>query len=144
MRCRSNLRQIGTAYRVYALQQQNAVPPSPAELIVEADLPGELFVCATSNATPIASTQPNDIRAAFADPTAAHYSYAFVSSVPRDMKQWTPQHVVAFEPLANHGNGMNVLFGDGHVEWLTSNCRDGPADVLLRDFRAGVVPLVVK
>jgi len=27
--------------------------------------------------------------------------------------------VVAFEPLSNHdGRGMNVLLGDGHVEWL--------------------------
>ena len=26
--------------------------------------------------------------------------------------------VLAYEPLANHGNGMNVLFADGRVEWI--------------------------
>ncbi|MGE5610290.1 MAG: H-X9-DG-CTERM domain-containing protein [Bacillota bacterium] len=30
------------------------------------------------------------------------------------------ERVIAVEPLLNHENeGMNVLFGDGHVEWLT-------------------------
>src|SRR5207248_2656810 len=29
-----------------------------------------------------------------------------------------PDVVVAYEPLTNHGDGVNALFGDGHIDWL--------------------------
>jgi prepilin-type processing-associated H-X9-DG protein len=28
-----------------------------------------------------------------------------------------PEAVLAYEPLANHGNGGNVLYADGRVAW---------------------------
>jgi prepilin-type processing-associated H-X9-DG protein len=29
-----------------------------------------------------------------------------------------PDTIIAYEPLTNHTTGMNVLFGDGHVEFV--------------------------
>lgn len=30
-----------------------------------------------------------------------------------------PRSIIAYEPLENHGDGGNVLYANGHVEWLT-------------------------
>jgi prepilin-type processing-associated H-X9-DG protein len=142
-KCQSNLKQIGTALRVYDARH-NTAPPSIADVVLEADLPTELLVCPMSRATR-ASTQPiESFRAAFTDPNHANVSYFFVQGLPTDMSKWTLDHVVAFEPLENHGTGIHVLFGDGHVAWLTSNGKDSPADKLLADYTAGVVPLLMR
>jgi prepilin-type processing-associated H-X9-DG protein len=43
----------------------------------------------------------------------------FASPLPSTWGALTPAHVLAYEPLTDHiGDGMNVLFGDGHVEWV--------------------------
>jgi prepilin-type processing-associated H-X9-DG protein len=142
-RCRVNLWSIGRAYQAYAARH-GAAPGS--FLDVTEGLPqgqtARVLVCPASTAKPLASTQSSVVRAALNDQTHANVSYVFVSNLPSDWQRWTPQIVVAFEPLSNHGNGMNVLFGDGHVEWLTSNGKDGPADKLVADYAAGVAPLV--
>jgi prepilin-type processing-associated H-X9-DG protein len=45
--------------------------------------------------------------------------------------------VSAYEPLSNHdGRGMNVLFGDGHVEWIESPV----AEAVEAQLRAGHNP----
>jgi prepilin-type processing-associated H-X9-DG protein len=47
-----------------------------------------------------------------------------------------PGAVVAYEPLSNHGNGMNVLYADGHVQWLDA----GPGRRLMAELSAGHNP----
>ena len=44
--------------------------------------------------------------------------------------------IVAYESLINHGDGINVLFGDGHVEWLNLN----EAKHLVAELQAGRNP----
>lgn len=42
-----------------------------------------------------------------------------------------------YEPLSDHGTGMNVLFGNAHVEWLSP----AQARPLLKQVAAGVRPV---
>jgi prepilin-type processing-associated H-X9-DG protein len=45
--------------------------------------------------------------------------------------------VVVYEPVSNHGgDGMQVLYGDGHVDWLNKN----QASQMLDDLKAGWNP----
>jgi prepilin-type processing-associated H-X9-DG protein len=45
--------------------------------------------------------------------------------------------VIACEPLSNHGDGINVLFGDGHVEFVGLP----DATTILSDVTTGKLPV---
>lgn len=56
--------------------------------------------------------------AAMKKPGAVSYAYLGKGLTSADLNQ-NPDIVLAYEPLSNHGGfGMNVLFGDGTVEWV--------------------------
>jgi prepilin-type processing-associated H-X9-DG protein len=49
-----------------------------------------------------------------------------------------PDTILLYEPLNNHGgNGMNVLFVDCHVQWLTA----AQAQVILKQTAARISPI---
>ena len=113
--CMSNLRQLGLAMYMYAQDNRGFVPPN-------LDALQKYFGGGAAGAA--VCTCPEG--AAHGVPPASvgavmKYSYVYVA--PPDPRLWriaspatTP---AAFEPLTNHrGRGANVLFWDGHVEWL--------------------------
>jgi prepilin-type processing-associated H-X9-DG protein len=49
----------------------------------------------------------------------------------------TADGILAYEPMRNHGGaGVNVLYGDGHVEWVTGE----KAKWIIGELKAGHNP----
>jgi prepilin-type processing-associated H-X9-DG protein len=120
VKCASNLRQIGLACLLYANEDPRGRFPARFEdILLKEDITSEVFCCPSSN----------DERAigpttqATADQLSAggHLSYVYVGRGLTNALANDSTFVLAYEPLKNHsGQGMNVLFADGHVEWLTA------------------------
>jgi hypothetical protein len=113
--CSSKLRWIWQSMQLYAADHGGRYPDRLADLILSLDLPAATLVCPSSGDTPAAGSTN---QAVVADLSAGgHLSYIYLGTglgpdVPADA-------VLVFEPLSNHdGAGMNVLLGDGTVEWL--------------------------
>ena len=126
--CRINLKTLGQAAMLYATDHQGRYPAGVAELLEE-EIKTSDFVCPSTKDTP--ATQPTA-----ADVTAGgHLSYVYVGGgftapVP-------PGAIIAYEPLCNHQmRGMNVLFGDGRVEWVEAK----EARNMLAELAAGRNP----
>jgi prepilin-type processing-associated H-X9-DG protein len=122
--CASNLRQIGQAIALYAQDHGGQYPPSLAVLLRQGQLSAEAMVCPSSNderASAADTAGAADEVSAAEKSEAGHehcLSYVYVG---RGLTVATASAtaIVAYEPLGNHaGAGTNVLFGDGHVEWV--------------------------
>ena len=99
---------------MYANENKGQFPPDLATVLATQEMTSDTFVCYRTSDTP--ATGPTTRAVAANLEMGGHLSYVYVGkgmnlSVP-------PTAVVAHEPLANHVDGMHVLFGDGHVEWL--------------------------
>jgi prepilin-type processing-associated H-X9-DG protein len=116
VKCANNLRQIGLAISLYAGELHGEYPDSFGTLLLHQDIAASVFIC--SETTDIPADGPTTQAIADHLMDGGHMSYIYLGrglkngSVPDDV-------VIAYEPLSNHaGQGMNVLFGDGHVEFL--------------------------
>lgn len=108
--CAMNLRQIGQAISVYAEEHQT-LPDSFITLHAATDLPDEIFICPSSNDQPANIQRQSDL--------VGHCSYIYLGA--GQSPQWLkdPNRILACEYPENHKNaGANVLFADGHVDWL--------------------------
>ena len=114
VRCASNLRQVSQGVQMYANENHGLFPPDFETLLLTQDLTSEVFVCYCTNHE--RATGPTTQAVAEQLSAGGHLSYVYTG---RGMDWQTPRGaVLAYEPLANHGDGANVLFADGHVEWL--------------------------
>jgi len=117
VRCANNLRQIGLACLMYANDHANQYPDNLSVVLRDEDITPEVFVCPSSNDTPARGPTKQALAANLT--AGGHLSYIYVgkgltSAAPADA-------VLAYEPLANHrGEGMEVLYADGHVEFQSS------------------------
>ena len=131
--CLSNLRQIGQACLLYANDHQGRFPVSFEQLVKSGRLSVQRFVCPSANDEPATGATPDDILAKFAKP--GHCSYVYVGGglrvgSPRDA-------VVAHDRLVNHEReGINVLFADGRVEWMSRDLSSS----FLAELKAGFNP----
>lgn len=124
VKCSANLRQIGLAISQYAEENGGHFPPSLAVLLKHADISLECLVCPSSNDERLSLTTTDE---ALADLAAAEQnapghkhglSYVYVGG-GWNAKTVPATAVLAYEPLENHnGQGANVLYGDGHVDWV--------------------------
>jgi prepilin-type processing-associated H-X9-DG protein len=115
VKCGSNLRQIGQAMLLYANENRGAYPPRPEDLLLTQDIESIVFVCPSTNDTPApGSSGPQQATKLTA---GGHDSYVYLGKGLRNTAGF--KTVLAYEPMSNHKNGMNVLFGDGHVEFLS-------------------------
>jgi prepilin-type processing-associated H-X9-DG protein len=115
VKCASNERQIGQAILLYANENKGKYPPDLGTLIKTQDITVEVFTCPSSD-----NVVPPDIMKGTKDQQAAwvnqNASYTYVGqgmnfNAPADA-------VVLYEHGDNHQeDGMNFLYGDGHVEW---------------------------
>ena len=129
VKCSSNLRQIGLACLMYANAHEGHFPPD-IDAIVRADISAECFVCPSSSDDRATGATTEEVIAHLHEPH--HVSYVYVGS--NLMNTESAETVVAYENMKNHsGTGMNVLYGDGHVEfqslqsakWIASELESG-------------------
>jgi prepilin-type processing-associated H-X9-DG protein len=136
VKCSSNMRQIGDAIGAYAGSHGGRFPADLGTVLADAHLPPSDFICPSSKDTPAPT-------AAAAQATAAglrqpgHCSYVYIGK-GLTTDTITPDVIVMFEPLTDHrGDGMNVMFGDFHVEWFSK--QDGQA--ILNQVASGIRPV---
>lgn len=143
IKCASQLRMIGLGLKMYANANRGDYPPSFRELMLTQEVTADMFVCPIfENAAKAPGSTREELASQVADPASHYCSYAYAASGLND-KLVTAEDVLAFDPRSNHnGEGMSVLFGDGHVEWVAAS---GPAaatyEQLVTDFATGVRPL---
>jgi len=118
-KCMCNLKQIGVGIHVYAKVNNDAFPPSLAELFPRYVMDGTLFGCPTAqNAVPIQESDlPTGAKDAAGVFTEANTDYVYV---PGMTSRFPPDCVVAYGKPGNHGEGegTNVLLQDGHAVWM--------------------------
>ena len=133
VKCASNLKQIGNAMLLYSLDHGGRYPDG-IEGLLEEDITTPVFICPQTNDSPAKAGPTTKATAANVE-SGGHLSYVYIgkgmmNSAPADV-------VVAYEPLANHQNtGMNVLYGDLHVEYLPVK----DATWMLSELKAGYNP----
>lgn len=139
VKCASNLKQIGQAALLYSNENRNRYPPDVGVLLATQDLVPEVFTCPSCEIDKAtgATTQAVIDELLKGD----HLSYAWVgggltNNVPVDV-------VLAFDlelhPIKDQARatGINVLLGDGHVEFVD----EATAKAVHAQFAAGVRPI---
>jgi hypothetical protein len=112
----SNMRQIGQAILLYSNDNNGAYPPDLGTLIKTENIAGEAFINPNeSNQLPPdwANLAPDD-KVKWVNENA---DYVYVGA---GMKQSDPNlatAIVAYEKSDNKGDGKNILYGDGHIEF---------------------------
>lgn len=149
VKCASNMKQIGLAAMMYANDHGGAFPDDLESLLTTEDIVPATMNCPTTSDVPAQGPTKQAMLEEFRKP--GHVSYVYVG---KGLTLKSPADaVVLFEPLSNHtndgmtvwserladrsGDGMNVLFADGHVEWLVNE--DGRA--ILAQADSGVRPI---
>jgi prepilin-type processing-associated H-X9-DG protein len=115
--CCSNMHQIVLAILLYQNDFGGVYPPSVDELLENEQITPSVFVCPSSNESAAAGPTTQAIIADLHKP--GHLSYIYIGQGLTD-KTADPDMVVLYEPLTNHGDGMDMLFGDGHAEWFNA------------------------
>jgi prepilin-type processing-associated H-X9-DG protein len=119
--CAANLRTLGAALEAYAKSHGGRYPDNLGQLVRAANVnPGD-FVCPECADTPARGPTPDAVAADLA--AGGHLSYVYAGAGLTTAAH--PDTVVLFDHPANHalpggtgvGDGGNVLFADGHVEW---------------------------
>jgi prepilin-type processing-associated H-X9-DG protein len=112
----SNLRQIGMGCMLYANDHRGKYPANLGPLVLEADLHPDVLLSPRGGVR-----MPPEIRGKKLDEQAAwaaansDYVYLGANLNPN----MGAEKVLAYEkPEINQNQGMNVLFNDGHVEWM--------------------------
>jgi prepilin-type processing-associated H-X9-DG protein len=107
--CKSNLKNIGLCVMMYAQDNDNKLPEKLSQLYPEYVKDLSLFVCPSSGKT-IAS----------ADQIDTETPYVLVPGVALG----GGTAVLVYEKRGMHEGGTNVLFADGHVEWVSGDRLD--------------------
>ncbi len=114
-KCAANLRQIGMAMQLYANENKGVYPPRPEDLILTQDITSEVFICPSTTDTKTTGATAEQQAANLSK--GGHNSYVYLGAGKGSN---TPGNVVlVYEPLKDHGYGMNVLFADGQVDFLS-------------------------
>jgi hypothetical protein len=116
-RCSSNLKNIAGACVTYSNTHNGAYPADFANMMASSGMTSSFFICPDSNDTPATGTPAQ--QAAALTPGGGHLSYVWLGKgVTSDSPTDT---VLVYEPLSNHQQkGMNVLFNDYSVRWLSA------------------------
>ncbi len=114
IKCGSNLKRTAQSLSLYAADHAGKYPPD-LSLLLDEDTPSAVFVCPSSNDEPATGPSTQAIATDLATPN--HCSYIYLGKGLS--RTANANQVFLLEPLENHQHkGMNVLFGDGRLEWL--------------------------
>jgi prepilin-type processing-associated H-X9-DG protein len=134
IKCASNLKQIGLALQIYSQGNGNRYPPTLDEVLVDGDITSEVFCCPSGNDERAIGPTTQALLQDFHKP--GHNSYVYVAGNQSDRTS-TDTYVLAYEQPGNHANkGMNVLYGDGHVDWVPQ----AEATRVIAELQAGFNP----
>jgi prepilin-type processing-associated H-X9-DG protein len=117
----SNLRQIGQAMLLYSNENKGKFPKTAGELLLTQDITVEVFVNPETKTRAPRNKPPEEL-ATWIN-TSSDYEYlgaGRTNTTPADV-------VVAHEKFRPNAPGINMLFGDGHVEWV----QNAPAQQIL-------------
>ena len=116
VQCAANMRQIGQAMFIYASVNGGMLPDRLDRLLPFAG--SNVFVCPSSHDTPAPGPTPTAQGANLY--AGGHLSYVYVGAgMTTNFANTNPATtVVLYEPLANHRDGVNVLYADGSVVFL--------------------------
>jgi prepilin-type processing-associated H-X9-DG protein len=111
--CANSLRQLGLGAIMYAYQNNLKIPDDLQTLFDSQELGSSVLVCPSSNLPSLsgATTQAADAAIAANQVSYIYLGKGLTLNAPADT-------VLMYEPLADHQDGINVLFVDAHVEWL--------------------------
>ncbi len=113
----NNLRQIGQGIIMYAEEHQGTCPPDLGMLVTAEHLPIVVFIRPDSQNAP----PPNMPADQQADWVNQHSDYVYRGAGwSLSQMRNAPRIVLCYDKDDNHASGgMNVLFLDGHVEFMT-------------------------
>jgi prepilin-type processing-associated H-X9-DG protein len=142
VKCASNLKQIGLAALLYSHESGGELPPDLYTLYLHSDLDSYAFVCPSHDVEPSPGATRDAVVACWL--SGDHLGYVWVGS-KRKVIDVGADEVIAFD-LEHHvpkdgaiGRGMNVLYGDGRVEFVDEKT----AKRIWAQFFSGVRPIRV-
>ena len=94
--CANNLKGIGMGLMTYSADNKNKFPADLETMVAKKYLPAQMLICP--------ATKSRD-----------SYVYRGATITVKD----TPWMIMVYEKSSNHAGGRNVLFLDGHTEWVT-------------------------
>jgi prepilin-type processing-associated H-X9-DG protein len=134
LRCASNMKMIGLGAILYANSHGGQFPDDLDTIMETQDLTPRMLMCPmTAGNVPTAPTT-REVVAEMRKLNLIAYVY-----VGKGLKvDASADTVIAYERPGDHGDGMNVLFADGHVEYLEGK----EAQVVLGQVEAEMVPIL--
>ena len=128
VKCGSNMRQIGQGILLYANENRGKYPPDLGSIVLKEDLAPVVFTCPSGE-----TTVPNfpNLNAA-AKWVNENSDYVYIGA-GRDVRVGAEVIVLYEKPGAHGGQGMNMLYGDGHVEFQMMPA----AQKMIEDQQAG-------
>ncbi len=113
----SNLRQIGQGILLYSIENRGKYPPDLGEVARTQDIGVDAFISPLGE-----KSVPRNVRemelAARAAWVRENSDYVYLGAGKTN--KIAPDAVVAHRKIEEGDESVNVLFGDGHVEWLSS------------------------
>lgn len=136
VKCAADMRMLGQAMFLYANANGDQYPDNLEGLLkTDPSLSPAIFVCPASAKTPPDNSSPQKFASDIA--SGQHTSYIYLG---KGLNVHEPaETVLIYEPLEDHAReGMNVLFGDGHVQFLDRY----QSQTILDERSAGTFPVL--
>lgn len=112
--CASNMRQLGQAVMLYAQAHEGKLPGSLLEIMRHEELDNNVLNCPTDVRHWLSNREGPEVRDAWIRMGNSSYVYhgrGLTNRLPTDYPLFT-------EVSTGHSGGMNICFGDGHVEMV--------------------------